>query len=172
MAAVNQKRVGGTSSLTQELMAIETNLEQLANKRRKILDVYELDGMDRDTLSMRLEELAEETSRLHARKSEIEYDIGGDACQEVSLELVRELLGRLDGAIEKASPEQRKAMLHLAVGEINLTEDKKIGKIVLTFDDKLQKYFMQEDPSANVADGSLARSGVGKGRFLLLSIAI
>jgi hypothetical protein len=75
--------------------------------------------------------------------------MGGDATQEVSLELVRELLERLDGAFEKSPPEQRKAMLHLAISEITLTEGRKIDKIILTFDDKLQKYFIQEDPSAN-----------------------
>lgn len=42
-----QEAVGGASGLAQELIAIETNLEQLTNKKRKILDVYELDGMDR-----------------------------------------------------------------------------------------------------------------------------
>lgn len=161
VSAVNRKRVGGASGLAQELIAIETNLEQLAYKRRKILDVYELDGMDRDTLSMRLEELAEESGRLHARKSEIEFEMGGDATQEVSLELVRELLERLDGAIEKSLPEQRKAMLHLAISEITLAEGRKIDKIVLTFDSKLQKLFMQEDPSANAADGSLCAPSMG-----------
>ena len=134
--------------------------------------MYELDGMDRDTLSMRLEELAEESGRLHARKSEIEFEMGGDATQEVSLELVRELLERLDGAIEKSLPEQRKAMLHLAISEITLAEGRKIDKIVLTFDSKLQKLFMQEDPSANAADGSLSRSGAGKMRFPMISIVI
>lgn len=171
VAAVNKKRISGTSTLAQELIAIATNLEQLANKKRKILDVYELDGMDRDTLSRRLEELAEETSRLHARKSEIEYEQGGDANQEVPLELVRELLTKLDGAIETSSPEQRKALLHLAVSEITLAEGRKIDKIVLTFDEKLQK-LMQEDPSATAADGSFPRLAGAKARIMRFSIAI
>jgi site-specific DNA recombinase len=172
VAAVNRKRIGGVGGLAQELRVIETNLEQLVNKKRKILDVYELDGMDRETLSMRLEELAGETSRLHARKSEIEYEMGGDACQEVSLELVRELMEKLDGVIEKSPPEQRKSLLHLAVSEITLTEGKRIGKIVMTFDEKLHRYFLQEDPSANAADGSFSHSGTNRRMPRRFSIVI
>ena len=156
VAAVNNKRIGGVGDMDQELEAINTNIEQLAKKKFKILDVYELDGMDRETLSKRLEELAEETSRLHARKSEIQYDIGDDACQEVSLELVHDILVKLDGVIEKSLPEQKKTLMHLAVSEITLTEGRKIDKIVLSFDDKLQKYFLQEDPSTALVDGSLS----------------
>ncbi len=172
VAVINKRHVSSIGDLTQELQAIDTNLEQLANKRRRILDVYELEGMDRETLSKRLEELAEEASRLHARKSEIEYKVGDDVYQEVSLELVRELLEKLDGVIEKSPPEQKKTLLYLAVSEITLTKGKKIDKIILSFDDKLQKYFLQEDPSTNVVDGSLSCHWKGSMRSQKFNIVI
>lgn len=98
--------------------------------------------------------------------------MGGEAIQEVSLEIVRELLERQPEQLEKSSPEQRKAMLHLVVSKITLAEGSKIGNIALDFDDKLQKYFMQQDPSANAANGSLLCSGAGKVKFQKFSIAI
>ena len=160
VSAVNKKRAGGASSLAQELMAIEANLEQLENRKRKILEVYEFDGMDRDTLAMRLEELAEKTSSLQTRKTEIECDIGGEAIQEVSLELVRELLEKLCVISEHSSPEQKKAMLHLAIKEITLVEggekggklkkNRKIGTISMSLGDELQM-FLQKDSSTVAA---------------------
>ena len=165
--AVNNKRAGGADSLAQELIAVENNLEQLVNRKRKILDVYEIDGMDRDTLSMRLEELAEKTKRLQARKSEIESDMGGEVAQEVPLELVRDLLEKLDGIIERSSPEQKKAMLHLAIKEITLVKsqetagmalkrDRKIGTIFMKLGNELQT-FLQEGPSTVAAvEGSFS----------------
>lgn len=173
VVAVNRKRTRGVGDLAKELIIIENNLEQLTNKKRKILDVYELDSIDRETLSVRLEELSEETRQLYDRKSEIECEMGNGGTQEVSLEVVQELLGKLDRAIEKALPEQKKSMIHLAVGEITLTEDRKIGKVVLNFDDQLQKQLLQEDPSAHGRDGgSLSCSGVGKMKLRGLRIAI
>ena len=167
VSAVNNKRAGGADSLAQELIAVENNLEQLVNRKRKILDVYEIYGMDRDTLSMRLEELTEKTKRLQARKSEIESDMGGEVAQEVPLELVRDLLEKLDGIIERSSPEQKKAMLHLAIKEITLVKsqetagmalkrDRKIGTIFMKLGNELQT-FLQEGPSTVAAvEGSFS----------------
>jgi hypothetical protein len=101
-----------------------------------------------------------------------EFEMGGDATRELSLELVRELLERLDGVVEKSSAEQRKAMLQLVIGEITLVEGRKIGKVVLTLDEQLQNYFMKEGSSTNVVDESLSRSGAGKMRFPRLCIVI
>ncbi len=156
VTAVNKKRVGGVSGLAQELETIDTNLEQLAKKKAKILDVYELDEMDRETLSKRLDELTHEADQLHARKSELEYTMGDDGCQEISLEVIQQLLNKLDGVIETSPPEQKKTLLHMAVSEITLKENRKINKIVLSFDEKLHKCFLQEDPSTAMVDGSLS----------------
>ena len=181
--AVNNKRAGGADSLAQELIAVENNLEQLVNRKRKILDVYEIDGMDRDTLSMRLEELAEKTKRLQARKSEIESDMGGEVAQEVPLELVRDLLEKLDGIIERSSPEQKKAMLHLAIKEITLVKsqetagmalkrDRKIGTIFMKLGNELQT-FLQEDPSTVAAvEGSFSYLRKKKRKMRPISISI
>ena len=161
VAAVNKKRVGGASDLEQELRVIESNLMKLENRKRKILEVYEFDGIDRETLSARLEELAGKTNQLQTRKTEIEHETGGEGQPEISLEQVRGLLEKLDGVLEHSTPEQQKAMLHLVIREITLveirkkggkelTKDRKIATISMTLGDELQA-FLQQDPSTVVA---------------------
>jgi len=152
VAAVNQKRRGSSGALAEELKAIEESLIQIETKKRRILDVYELDGLDRETLVSRLEALAEETSRLCARKEETEYELDDDTGQEVTLETVRQFLEQFNQVLQNASPEQKKTLLHLAVKEITLTTDKTIDRIVLNFDPNLGA---GKDPSAETkADGS------------------
>lgn len=169
--AVNKKRASSARNYGNELSAVEADLERLEEKKSKLLDVYELDGIDKETLSGRLMELAEETDRLHERKVQLEQDSKGITAPPVSLELVRGLLERLNGAVEKAPPEQKKALLHLAIDEITLMEGRKTDKIILLLDDELKKTFLQEDPSANAADGSSSFNGTHK-KGMRISIAI
>lgn len=48
------------------------------------------------------------------------------------------------------------------MSEITLTEDRKIDKIVLSFNENLQKYFLQEAPSTELVDGALPCHWQGK----------
>ena len=155
VAAVNRKRVASVGPLEQELLAIENKLKQLADKKKKIMDVYEMDAMDRDTLIARMDELTGEEDTLHARRSEIAYELGENGVRQVSFEAVCGLLARLDEMLEKVPLEQKKALLRLAIQEITVKEGRQIDQIALSFGE-LQKQMSQEDPSArNGADGSI-----------------
>ncbi|MCE5286070.1 MAG: recombinase family protein [Pelosinus sp.] len=165
--AINAKRGGGLNTKQQELKMVATNLEQLVNKKQKLLDLYEIEAIDREILEQRIEELTMEESKLYARKSEIEYEIGGTGCQDIPIDLVRQLLEKVDVVIEKSPAEQQKMLLHLVINEITLTSDRKIDKITLSFTDNLEA-FLNEAPSANTADGAFAR--LHKGQMVRIAI--
>jgi site-specific DNA recombinase len=172
VGAVNRKKAGNIDLQAQELKNIERSLERLASKRQKITELYEMDGLDRETLVRRLEELAEEQSALYARKAELEYDLGDDSCQAVPVEAVQELLQRLSDVLQRASPEQKKTLLHMAIREISLDtaqQKNRIAGIRLWLDEKLDAYLKEEAPSATQAEGAFA---MGRGKFRRFSFVI
>lgn len=152
VAEINKKKVEGIGPLEQELKSIEINLQQLVEKKRKIMDVYESDVIDRNTLTTRMDELTADEDAFHVRKAEISYELGDTSCQEVSYEQTRFLVEKLCELIGSSSFEQSKTLLHMAIREIQLTPDKIISKIELAFDEKIYSY-IEATPSVNKADG-------------------
>lgn len=145
--AANDKLINNQESLRQELPAIVAKLEQLADKKRKILDVYELEDLDRETLGKRLREITAEEHSLSLRKSEIEAGLRQEV-REVPETLLRSLLMRFDLLLEQAPVEQKKMLLLMAVKEITLTEKKKIDKIILRFESDIGNDYLEQVPFA------------------------
>jgi len=58
------------------------------------------------------------------------------------------------------------------VSEITLTEDRKIDKIVLSFNENLQKYFLQEALLTELVDGALPCHWKGRMNSQSFDIAI
>lgn len=145
--AANDKLINNQESLRQELPAIVVKLEQLADKKRKILDVYELEDLDRETLGKRLREITAEEHSLSLRKSEIEAGLRQEV-REVPETLLRSLLMRFDLLLEQAPVEQKKMLLLMAVKEITLTEKKKIDKIILRFESDIGNDYLEQVPFA------------------------
>ncbi|WP_312522464.1 recombinase family protein [Anaerospora sp.] len=145
--AANDKLINNQESLRLELPAIVAKLEQLADKKRKILDVYELEDLDRETLGKRLREITAEEHSLSLRKSEIEAGLRQEV-REVPETLLRSLLMRFDLLLEQAPVEQKKMLLLMAVKEITLTEKKKIDKIILRFESDIGNDYLEQVPFA------------------------
>lgn len=159
---INRRKVTSVKPLGQELKAVEKALSQQEAKRRKYLELYEADAIDRGLLVGRLEELATEANRLQARKSEIEYELQGDTSRQVPLEYVKWSLERLDRLLRGSPPERSKTLLHLVVKEIRVNAGK-IESVELAFDEKTQKHLIEEAPSERESEGAFAFPGRGKG---------
>ena len=145
--AANGKLINNQESLRQELPAIVAKLEQLADKKRKILDVYELEDLDREALGKRLREITADEHSLSLRKSEIEAGLRQEV-REVTETLLRSLLMRFDLLLDQAPVEQKKMLLLMAVKEITLTEKKKIDKIILRFETDIGNDYLEQVPFA------------------------
>ncbi len=136
VVAINSKREEGVDPLQQELKLIESKLQQLVDKKKKIMDIYEMDAMDKDALITRMDELTAEEDALHARNSEIMYELGGNMTTKISQETVHDLLMNLDELLDTASFEQKKSLLHMVIEKITLKEGRQIDKIILNFNER------------------------------------
>jgi site-specific DNA recombinase len=158
LAAVNKKRLAGIKPKRKELEIIELKLQQQAEKKRRVIDVFEMEAIDRETFTGRLDELTAEVDLLCARRSELQYELGEGDYIDVSYETVVDILSKLDELITQSSPEQKKTLLHMAIKEIKLNANKTIESIELGLGEQLETILKHEDPSAIEAEGSLTFS--------------
>lgn len=156
VAAVNGKRAASVGPMEQELTAIAGNLQQLAEKKKRVMDAYEMEAIDRDTFMARMEALTAAEDTLQARKERLTKELGPDAGRPVPVELVKNLLSQLDRLLAESPPEQQKTLLHLAIKEI-LVRGREIWRIVLTLTEKLQAELEAAAPSAQTtAEGAFS----------------
>lgn len=134
--AINRKREQGVYPLKKELEVIETKLQQLTDKKKKIMDIYELDAMDKETLIHRMDELTAEEDVLQDRKSEIDCDLGDTVTTKLSQAAVQDVLMHFNELLEKSSFEQKKSLLHIVIEKITVKKGRKIDEVLLHFDEK------------------------------------
>lgn len=131
VAAVNSRRRNSVGPMQQELAAIERSRELLTQRRQRLMDAYEMTGIDKAALTVRMGEITTEDDALHVRRAELAYELGEDALGEVPLEVVRAALSDAHRLLETAPPEQKKSLLRLFIKEVSITEGRRIGNIVL-----------------------------------------
>jgi site-specific DNA recombinase len=153
---INERKRFRTKPLQRELETVVTRIAQAEERKRRYFDLYEIDQIDKELFSGRLNELNQEIDKLHSKKSELKYELKDDNSEPISYDLVRALIERFEELLMASSFEERKTILHLIIQKISVNDKKEIDQIVLTFDESTEKYFLREDSSANQAEGSFA----------------
>ncbi|WDL99183.1 recombinase family protein [Alicyclobacillus sp. ALC3] len=138
---VNARRSASSKPLASELKSVEKELEQLNGRKERWYRLYEEDGMERDMLVGRLNELKAQGERLEARRSELRAELAtqNDA-PPVPRAVVKATLTHFHRLLQNAPPEQQKALLHLLVKRIEV-KGRSVGAIELTLDERLQETF-------------------------------
>ncbi|WP_440114904.1 hypothetical protein [Paenibacillus sp. QZ-Y1] len=158
--SVNERRSGRIKPLRDELTAVQTRITSLEDKKRKYLELYEIDDIDRGMFSERLSILNKDLDIELTRKSKLELELRDDQADPVSYELVRSLVANFDDLLRQSPFQQRKTLLHLIVKKITLDDKKRVDSIELTFDEETQKHFLSQAPSALLsAEGAFPMSG-------------
>lgn len=153
--AVNAKVAASKGPMEQELRTIGAKLKQLGEKKKKVIDAYEIDAIDRETLMTRMDELTADEDALHARRLVLTNDLDDGDSQEISFEVVCDIMASFDAVLAQSTPEQQKTLLQLAITGIEIGENRQISKIALTIDKHMAAICQtQTDPSANGAEGS------------------
>lgn len=153
--SANKKRMGNIGPLKEEFQVICRNLEQLSARKRRVMELYEIDEVDRDELNDRVNELTAEENKLHERKVEIDNILRNESGTPLLIEHVRSVLSMFDRLLAGCQPEQQKLLLRLAVKDITVGSNRGIDQIELFLDEETQNHFIASDPSASSAEGSL-----------------
>ena len=145
---------GGHKERVLEYQGLQKRSEELQRKKQKLMDVYDLEGMDRASLSQRLETLEEELRQCFLRRKELEGSLGTGAAEELTVAKVQALLEQLDQLLKKVPASEQKLLLRMAIEKVTLNAKRKIDQIVLNFGESFNHHFLTEDPSAEKAAGS------------------
>jgi site-specific DNA recombinase len=134
---------------------VQAPIDKLEEKKRKYLGLYEMDEIDRDLFTGRLNDLNMELDFELARRSRLELELRDDQAEPVSHELVRSLMGKFDALLRRSPFPQRKTLLHLIVKRITQNDRKRVGSVELAFKEETEKRFLSAAPSAdNMAEGA------------------
>ncbi|MGO4732632.1 hypothetical protein [Paenibacillus sp. 2KB_22] len=156
---VNEKRSGRIKPLRDELTAVQTRITSLEDKKRKYLELYEIDDIDRNMFSERLSVLNKDLDIELTRKSKLALDLRDDQADPVSYELVYSLVRNFDAVLRNSPFQQRKTLIHLIVKKITLDDRKRVGNIELVFNDETEQHFLSVAPSADMAEGAFSVCG-------------
>lgn len=157
---VNERRSGRIKPLRDELTAVQTRITSLEDKKRKYLELYEIDDIDRDMFSERLSVLNIDLGIELTRKSKLELELRDDQADPVSYELIRSLMTNFDALLRHSPFQQRKTLLHLIVKKITLDDRKRVGNVELAFNEETDKHLLSVAPSAKpMAEGAFPLSG-------------
>lgn len=158
VARINAPRNENVGPLREELDALTKALARIEATKEKYFKLYEGDGIDTDSLLGHLEELKKEAATSTARKAAVEAEIRAGTAAPISFEVVQETMRRFNQVLATAPPEQKKTLLQLIEGSsangaegpslcfvlADVTEDRKIDKVEIGFDESVQEYFMGE----------------------------
>ena len=145
---------GGHKERVLEYQGLQKRSEELQRKKQKLMDVYDLEGMDRASLSQRMEVLEEELRQCFLRRKELESSLGTGAAEELTVAKVQSLLEQLEQLLKKVPASEQKLLLRMAIEKVTLNAKRKIDQIVLNFGESFNHHFLTEDPSAEKAAGS------------------
>ncbi|MFC4601971.1 recombinase family protein [Cohnella hongkongensis] len=138
---MNHRLATRTSPLQAELEHIRSQLEQAESKKRRYLDLFEHENVDKTLFSGRMQEIQTELNKLQAEKNRLELELTDGNTSLVSFEQVRELIHGFNQIITTAPFEQRKTLMHLFIKRITVSTSKKIESIELSFDENADSYF-------------------------------
>ncbi|KPV39303.1 zinc ribbon domain-containing protein [Alicyclobacillus ferrooxydans] len=139
---INEKRSAGTKPLELGLKSVEKTLDGLKAKQAKLYSLFEEDGIDKDALMTRLNELKEQFDRLSSRRAELSFKLDGHGTAPVPLVVVKAILSYFDRLLDSSPPDRQKALLHLLIRRITVDRGK-IDKIGLQIDERIQQSFLR-----------------------------
>lgn len=139
--SINERRSGRMKPLRDELTAIQTHITSLEDKKRKYLELYEIDNIDRNMFSERLSVLHKELDSELTCTSKLELELRDDQADPVSYEFVCFHMTKFDALLRYSPFQQRKTLLHLIVKNITLDDKRRIEEVELAFSKETQNHF-------------------------------
>lgn len=150
LAKTKQKIEAKSSGKREELKSIEERLSDVLNKKRKLLDLYTEDKIDKSLLDERILKLATEETELTNRKTVLEAEVGVPVIQP-TMEYVEKVLSNFQDIMAKTSREQKILLLRLMISKITV-KDRHVDKIYLNLGGKLKRHITKASTSCDAGN--------------------
>jgi len=127
--------------------------------------LYEDGTIDKLTLAQRMENITAEIDVQPKRRIQIQKELESNDSISIPYEVVRDTLSNFHKLLEITAPEDKKTLLQLIINKITIKDKKDIESIELHFDEKIQKYFINNNEGESPDYG-------GSSSFILFTIRI
>ncbi len=147
---LNKTRKEVIKPLESEKKAIEKQMENHAEKKKRVFDLYEDGNLPKEMLTERLKDLETKMEQLELRKLEIMDKIRSNSSDPIPYKVVKEAMQDFNKLLSSADKDQRKLFLQLIVEKITVGENKKVDTIEIHFNETLYnliKSFLGEESS-------------------------
>lgn len=131
----------------EELLGIDKNIKEVADKREKYFKLFEENIIDKVLLASKLDVITNEVELLEVRKQKLAQSIEDNSVKSLPYELIRDVLLNYKEVLREAPTEEKKLLLQLVVKEITISEDRSIESLKLKFDESIVKYIVDKGGS-------------------------
>ncbi|WP_297426085.1 recombinase family protein [Clostridium sp.] len=141
VANINTTRKAMIDPSKDELEKILKELEKEQAKKDKLFEGFEEGMISKKDFSERIKKITAREEMLQQEVNNLKSNILDDGVQEVSYELVREILSSFSKMLsELPSREQQKRLLHMLISKITINKTRDIESIELNINDNLIMY--------------------------------
>lgn len=100
-----------------------------------------------------MESITAEIDLQSKRRIQIQKELESNDSVKIPYEVVKNTLSNFQKLLEITAPEDKKTLLQLIINKITIKNKKDIDSIVLHFDEKVQKYFINNKEGESSDDG-------------------
>ncbi|WP_238904417.1 recombinase family protein [Clostridium sp. YIM B02506] len=162
---LNRERKDIIIPLEKEQEQLTKSLKDLENRKNRIFELYEDGTIDKPTLAQRMEKITAEIDVQSKRRIQIQKELESNDSVNIPYEVVKNTLSNFHKLLEITAPEDKKTLLQLIINKITIKNKKDIESIELHFDEKVQKYFINNKEGESSDDR-------GSSSFVLFTIKI
>ncbi|WP_409482403.1 recombinase family protein [Bacillus safensis] len=156
---INDKNRANVAPLQHEFESLKRSLSSVQQKKEKYLQLYVEEIISKGDLSKQLMEMDRKEVQLKKRLQPIEGQLTYDGTSQIDYGTVKRVMKDFVSAYKGAlTREQRKALLHLLIHRITISEDRKIETIQIQMNNEVTRYFKAKEGASSSIDDELAPS--------------
>jgi site-specific DNA recombinase len=162
---LNRERKDIIIPLENEQGQLTKSLKDLEKRKNRVFELYEDGTIDKQTLAQRMKNITAEIDLQSKRRIQIQKELESNDSVKIPYDVVKNTLSNFHKLLEITAPEDKKTLLQLIISKITIKDKKDIDSIELHFDEKVQKYFINNKEGESPDDG-------GSSSFILFTIRI
>lgn len=151
--------------LEKEQGQLTKSLKDLENRKNRVFELYEDGTIDKQTLAQRMGNITAEINLQSKRRIQVQKELESNDSVKIPYDVVKNTLSNFHKLLEITATEDKKTLLQLIISKITIKDKKDIDSIELHFDEKVQKYFINNNEGKSPDDG-------GSPSFILFTIKI
>lgn len=150
---LNRERKDIIVPLEKEQEQLTKSLRDLENRKNRVFELYEDGTIDKQTLAQRMENIIAEIDLQSKRRIQVQKELESNDSVSIPYEVVKNTLSNFHELLEITAIEDKKTLLQLIISKIAIKNKKDIESIELHFDEKVQKYFINNKEGESSDDG-------------------